>query len=180
MHPGSQVAYFYFDFSDEVKQNTFGCLRTIAFQLCEQSEELHEDVVALYEDYGKSPVGLSTEVLVGILALLLSHRRTYLVIGALDECNEQERENFLVAIGEIKSASCGSYNIFITSRPEVDIQRKMAEVSHIEVIVQPQLVDEDIRAHVRACLAQDAKLKKWPEVVKGEIGDRLTCCANGI
>ncbi|KAI9762711.1 MAG: hypothetical protein M1840_001178 [Geoglossum simile] len=181
MHPRSQVAYFYFDFSDKAKQNTFSCLKSIAFQLCEKSEELHEDVVALYEDYSRSSAGLSTEVLVDILALLLSSSsKTYLVIDALDECSEQERESFLASLGEIKSAACGNYGVFITSRPETDIQRKIGELSPVEVAIQPGLVDEDIRAHVRACLVKDVKLKKWPEVVKTEIEDRLTSGANGM
>jgi NACHT domain len=181
MHPESQVAYFYFDFSDKAKQNTFSCLKSIAFQLCEKSKELHEDVVTLYEDYSTSSVGLSMEVLVDILTLLLSSpSKAYLVIDALDECNEQERDGFLTFLGEIKSAACGNYNIFITSRPETDIQRKIGDLSPIEVVVQPELVDEDIRAHVRACLIKDVKLKKWPEAVKIKIEDRLTSGANGM
>ncbi|KAI9786673.1 MAG: hypothetical protein M1839_006224 [Geoglossum umbratile] len=181
VQPGSRVAYFYFDFSDKAKQNTFGCLKSIAYQLCEQSEELHEDIVALYDDYSRSPTGLTTEVLVDISALLLSSSsKSYLVIDALDECSEQERDSFLTSLQEIKSAASGNYNIFITSRPEADIQRKMDELHPVEVVIKQGLVDEDIRAHVRACLVKDVKLSRWPEAVKTEIEDRLTNGANGM
>lgn len=89
-----------------------------------------------------------------------------MVIDALDECNEQERECFLVSVGEIKFAACGKYNIFITSRPEINIQRETGKLSPVEVVVQPALVDE--------------VLKKWPEDVKMEIENRLTSGANGM
>jgi hypothetical protein len=115
------------------------------------------------------------------LALLLSSpSKTYLVIDALDECNERERESFLASLGEIKAVASGNYSIFIASRLETDIQRKMDELSPVEVVVQQRLVDEDIRAHVRACLVKDVKLKKWPEAVKTEIENRLTSGANGM
>lgn len=179
--PGSRVAYFYFDFSDKAKQTTFGCLKSIAHQLCEQSEELDEDIVALYDEYNRSPSGLSTEVLVDILALLLSSsRKTYLVVDALDECSEQERDSFLTSHEEIISAASGNYNIFITSRPETGIQRKMDKLHPMRIIVQPEVVDVDIRAHIRACLAKDDRLKKWSQTIKTEIEDRLTNEANGM
>lgn len=120
-------------------------------------------------------------MLADILALLLSSpQKTYLVVDALDECSEHERESFLTSFEEIISAASGNYNVFITSRPETGIQRKMDKLHPMRVIVRPEIVDEDIRAHVRACLAKDDKLKKWPQAVKTEIEDRLINEANGM
>ncbi len=97
----------------------------------------------------------------------------FIVIDALDEFkedeNEQERQAFFEVLQEIKSAAVGEYKIFITSRPEPYIKRELTELGVTPVGTKQDLVDEDIRSHVRTSLQKDARLKKWPQPVKQEM-----------
>jgi hypothetical protein len=73
-----------------------------------------------------------------------------------------------------------SHSIFITSRPELDIRRGMADLEVLSIEVQGPSVIEDIRCLIRAYLANDVRMKRWPENVNKEIIAVLTEKANGM
>lgn len=178
-----KVIYYYFDFNDHAKQTCFGFLQSLVKQICSQSDTTPAEIVKLHaECKGATP---STEQLIDTLTCLLSQdSATFIIIDALDECkeeeDEEERSAVLSALREIKSSASGPFNIFVASRPEIDITREMSDICNIDLDVQSALVDEDIRCHVRSCLAKDAKLKRWPPDIKKEIEDKLTNDANGM
>ena len=178
-----KVIYYYFDFNDHAKQTCFGFLQSLVRQICSRSNTAPTDIVKLHaECNGASP---TLEQLIETLISLLSRESTvYIIIDALDECkeeeDEEERRAVLDALRDIKSSATGPFNIFVASRPEIDIAREMSDLCDIDLDVQAALVDEDIRCHVRSCLAKDARLKRWPPNVKKEIEDKLTNDANGM
>lgn len=83
-------------------------------------------------------------------------------------------------MASIKTLATGSYCIFVTSRPELDIRREMMVLGDMVLEVLGILVNEDIRSHVKAYLAKDPRMKKWPANVKEEVVDALTDKANGM
>jgi hypothetical protein len=177
----TRTAYFYFDFNDKSKQSTFNCLRSLAHQLIEQSETVQEDILDVFDEYKGSSSSLSQELVIDILALLLScPKKTFLIIDALDECTQDERKEFLTALSTIKDIARGSFGIFITSRPEPDIRRGMEGLKVKELAIQPAHVDEDVRTYVEACLETDDTLKRWSPTLKKEIQDGITQGSNGM
>lgn len=181
--PGYRVAYYYFDFNDPRKQTLTGYLKSLVQQLCAQSDSVPEPLLLLYEECkGSDPS--SAQLTEALTSMLSSSSRDFIVIDALDECKEEdgerEREAFFEALANVKTSATGSYCIFITSRPELDIRREMAILGDMVLEVSGTLVNEDIRSHVKAYLAKDARMKKWPANVKEEVIDALTDKANGM
>ncbi|KAG8753175.1 hypothetical protein FRC14_006356 [Serendipita sp. 396] len=178
-----RIAYYYFDFGDHGKQTASGCLRSLTHQLCEQSKELPEVVKDLYTEC-KSGTPSLPQLTTTLIDIFNDEFKHFIVIDALDECMEEEgehqRELFFEALQEITSSTTGRYSIFIASRPEVDISRNLTDLGAINFSIQQNLVDVDIRSHVRACLEKEARFKKWPAPVKTQIEDRLASGANGM
>jgi hypothetical protein len=178
-----KIIYYYFDFNDHASQTCCSCLRSLVWQFCSQSDQTPEAVAGFYEECkGAAP---SSEQLIQVLITILGNEAgTYIIIDALDECMDreeaEERTAMLNALNEIKTCATSPVNVFVASRPEADITSEMADICDIDMDVQAALVDEDIRCHVRACLAKDARLKTWPAPVKKEIEDKLTGDANGM
>ena len=176
------VIYYFFDFTDNHKQTCHGCLRSLVRQVCSQSASLPAKIEALYDECkGASPS--ADQLLETLVSLLEQIPLTFIIIDALDECGgseeDEERSAMLNALIEMKS-SAGLCNVFVASRPEADITREMTDICDIDVDLQAVLVDEDIRCHVRSCLTNDARLKKWPQPVKTEIEETLLKGANGM
>jgi hypothetical protein len=178
-----KVIYYYFDFNDHAKKTCFRFPQSLVRQICSQSNTAPADVVKLHAECNDASPTL--ERLIETLVSLLSQESTvYIIVDALDECkekeDEEERRAVLDALRDIKSSATGPVNIFVASRPEIDITREMSDLCDIDLNVQAALVDEDIRYHVRSCLSKDTRLKRWPPNVKQEIEDKLTNDANGM
>lgn len=69
----------------------------------------------------------------------------------------------------------------VTSRPESDISAGLGPLANFKSIpIQGSQVDSDIGLYIKAQLAEDTKLKMWPEAVKAEIEETLKTGANGM
>jgi Cdc6-like AAA superfamily ATPase len=176
--PCARIAYYYFDFNDHGKQTAQGCVQSLVTQLFEQSDEVPEDLQSLYNHNRYETPNLEKLVKVLISMLNVGHQN-FIVIDALDECKE-DRQDFYKTLQEVKSNADGAYAIFIASRPQPDIKRELTELGVVEVIVRRTLVDEDVRSHVRARLANETRFKKWPDAVKKEIEATLVKGSNGM
>lgn len=70
-------------------------------------------------------------------------------------------------------------HILLTSRNEHDIKHALTKIS-TNVCMEGSIVDDDIRRHVRSCLAEDARLCRLPGPIKHEIESRLGGDARGM
>jgi hypothetical protein len=152
-------------------------------QLCAQTDVVPEQLMSLYDTCrGSTPT--SAQLTEALISLLSGPPKDYLVIDALDECKEdegdRERKMFFDALTEMKGSATGSYNIFITSRPETDIRSAMTKLSDATLEAQGPGVKDDIRLHVTAFLSNDTRMQKWPENVKVAVVKDLTEKANGM
>jgi hypothetical protein len=179
----ARLAYYYFDFSDHAKQNAQGCIQSLLLQLFEQSTLIPKELRSLYQD--NRHITPRLEALVEVLiAILRDGAEDYIVIDALDECNEAEgeteRDYFFEALHKIDSTSKGSYKIFLASRPEQDIKYQLTDLGATEVSVEHSLVDKDIRSKIRSFIPKQSRWKNWPETVKKEIENTLVKQSNGM
>jgi hypothetical protein len=148
-----------------------------------QTDGVPDSISSLYTICGgKQPTSVQlTELLVSLLS---DAPKDFLVIDALDECKEEEgdreRTMFFEALHEIKGWVSGPCSIFITSRPEADIQINMDELGDTHLEAHGTGVDDDIRAYVSTFLRDDLRMKKWPESVKDLVLQGLTEKADGM
>jgi hypothetical protein len=171
--------FYYFDFSDSKKQEVAGFLRSVLTQLASRDLKTLKEVEKLYDqnDSGKQQPNKMSLLRI-LLSVLRSPLRTYLIIDALDECFQ--REEMLRVLSDIYQRCSGEVNILVTSRKEQDIELVLNGLSSSSIGIQQTVVDADIRTHVKTCLVEDVKLKRWPSAVKKEMEDALVGGAHGM
>ena len=169
------LAFYYFDFTNDVKTKTLSCLRSIILQLAEQSADT-KSLQALHRAYamGTPPIPEFLDVLKGILC---KHDRVYIVMDALDECTDQEEMFDL--LNSIRDWKLGCLSILVTSRDEPDIRECVQPAPEQEIHLRNAAIDQDVRLFIRETLQKDKKLKDWSDIFP-EIEESLTNGAHGM
>lgn len=175
----NRLAYFYFDFNDREKQLVTNLLRSIIAQISREGSTLPTAVEELFSRHKEQSQQPSRDTLMRtLLSVLRDDKDYYIIIDALDEC--AEREILLDTLSELAGHGMKNLHTLLTSRHEQDIKGELEPIVSKTVHIQNDMVDEDIRLHVRKCLEIDRKLKKWPDSIKGEIETSLVEGAHGM
>jgi hypothetical protein len=174
-----QYVFYYFDFSDSKKQQAASLFRSVLAQLASRDPNTLNEVEKLYNQNGRGKQQPDKKSLLSILLLILQDSfRTYFIIDALDECSQ--REEMLRMLSNIYQQSSEKVNILVTSRKERDIELVLDSLASCSISIQQTVVNADIRIHVKTCLVEDVKLKRWPPAVKKEMEDALVEGAYGM
>lgn len=176
---GVGLAYFYFDFHEEQKQNVEGLLLSLIIQLAYQQEKLPVQFKSLCDDFKERRGRLNQEKLLKVLhASIKQFRRVYLFLDALDECGEQQEVLSLIA--NLVHSDAG-FSILITSRDTTEISYSaLGQISTNVIYMSLDDVNMDIRTYVVNSLSRDPKLRERPSHVKAEIEAALTSGSNGM
>jgi len=102
----------------------------------------------------------------------------YVVLDALDEC--QDREQLLPLVEEIMNWKIGKLHLLATSRAEQDIADHIGPLVTAQINLRGTLVDADIQTHLRERLRNDSRLKRWPVKVHEQIEVVLMEGAHGM
>jgi ankyrin repeat domain-containing protein 50 len=160
-NPRIGIAFHYFTFTDDAKQNVSGMLRTMLLQLSNQLDDGHAALIALHNTYkaGEPPVQALENTLKQIL---LKFQDVYVVIDALDESPRGERRDpVLETLAEMHGWLIGGLHILITSRDEADIRDGLSPQTSDEVSMDNKDVDKDIEDYVVQRLRNDPKFIKF-------------------
>jgi hypothetical protein len=175
------VAYFYCDGNYIEKQNPRFIIGSILRQLLERSfsggdTSFIEGMTKFYEAHkGDSfKQRRSREYfLIYLLSVSSLYSQVFVVIDGLDEC--QPREDLLELLMGLKSCNV---NLFVTSRPEVDIDRAFVGCSYLEM--ESDAVNDDITAYIDFRLDEEARLNRIRPQLKDEIKSKLLEKAEGM
>ncbi|KAJ5155478.1 NACHT nucleoside triphosphatase [Penicillium capsulatum] len=173
------IAYFYFSFSDEAKQDDNGMLRTLLLQLSAQLQNGERDLEQLHALYRSisPPVHALADSLRCFLERFCD---TYILLDALDESpRDRKREGVLRAIQVIRSWSIPGVHLLVTSRNELDIRESLSPSCDQDLPLRNSEVDRDIASFVSYQLKNDMKLQKW-KARHEEIQAKLTTGAKGV
>ncbi|KAL5364805.1 hypothetical protein BJX96DRAFT_168590 [Aspergillus floccosus] len=176
---GVGIAFFYFTFTNEAKQDVSGMLRTLLLQLSAQlqdGERLLEQLHALHKS-GSTPV----HALLDYLRFFLERfRDTYILLDALDECpRDCKREDLLRAIQVMRDWSIPGLHLLVTSRSVQDIRESLRPSHEQDLPLRNSEIDRDIASCVKYQLEKDKKLQKWKDR-HHEIETKLTAGAQGV
>lgn len=177
MRDDRQVAYVYCDYKDQAAQTTENLVACLARQLIENRKMLPQQLEELYKVREQQKIRPSLDELKRLLiALCDPHKRTYIVVDALDECEEvKERRRFLTLLGSLPHRST---KLFVTSRPNnQDILRVFAQAPQIEIAASPS----DIHSFVAEKLEEREELREivTPQL-KDEIVSKICARASGM
>jgi hypothetical protein len=181
------MAYFYFDFRDDNKQNRRDLLPSLVAQLSSQSDRRFDTLFHLYLAQGaQEPSEDSlTQCLKEMLAIP-DQRPVYIIIDALDECPDTSglpspREQVLDLLKELVELSLPDLHLCVTSRPEVDIRHALEPLTSLRVSLHEQSGQKkDIIDYVTSVVQSDPKMRRWRDEDKNLVIEVLSERADGM
>ncbi|PQE33805.1 ankyrin repeat protein [Rutstroemia sp. NJR-2017a WRK4] len=169
--PGTVVAYFYFDFSDQRKQDPELMIRSFVCQLSQQSIKIPLDLDELYKSCENGYRQPSPTKLFEILRQMIEDfPRTYMLVDALDE--SANRRELMRTVTTMLGWKLPGLHVILTSRKEGDIMRTLERNISYENIVclQKKEVNQDIQMYS----------SKWKDDVQPRIESSLIEGAHGM
>ena len=169
------LAFYYFDFTNDVKTKTLSCLRSLILQLAEQTADT-TNLQSLHRAYamGTPPI----QEFLGVLNCILRKQdRVYIIVDALDECTDQEE--LFDLLNSIRDWKLECLSILTTSRDEPDIRECMHPAPEQEIRLHNSAIDNDLRLFIVETLQKDKKLQVWSDIFP-EIEEALTHGAHGM
>jgi hypothetical protein len=168
------VAYFYFDFRDERSQRVKAMLQSIILQLSAQSSNPYSALKRQHKP-SQGQIPPTYENLLRVLEeLLLEFGHTYIVLDALDECNESDR--LVQFVSRLHGWTKQSLHFLFTSQPrEAFMNSKVFKEASL-VVLSPDITQGDIEQFVHSELHKLSHLKRRA----GEIASTVVTKANGM
>lgn len=108
-----------------------------------------------------------------ILASSNMYSKTTLVIDALDECDQDSRDQLIETFNFLVSESKNAIKIFISSRPDQDVQAKLDQERSVSVTIQASHNKPDIDKFLQKELDRLSKKAALIGRMKGKIIERL-------
>ncbi|KAJ6555637.1 hypothetical protein DFH09DRAFT_1318046 [Mycena vulgaris] len=152
----SSVAYFYFDFGDEKKQLVEVMLRSIILQLSAQSPSDYSALDHLYSSSNGQTLPTYQNLMDVLHELLQEIDHTYIVLDALDECNEPDL--IIQLISKLRDQTDSPLHLLFTSQSREMFTAAFKDIPHI--ILDLKTTREDIERFV-ANEIQSKRLKHW-------------------
>jgi hypothetical protein len=177
--PHNGIAFFYFTFNDQSKQDESAMLRTWLLQLSSQLPDGYKDLTHLYESY-RAATPPSPVLLDYLRRLIEGFEHVYLLVDALDESPRNKlRERVLDTLEVVRSWGLEGVHLFVTSRDELDIRESIDSSSKEEVAMRNDGIDDDIANYISSQLTNNRRLRNWlPH--RAKIQDTLTKGARGV
>jgi len=156
-NPSIGIAFHYFSFSDDSKQDASGLLRALLLQLSNQVGDGNADISSLYSTCkdAQPPV---PALMLTLKQVIPKFQDVYVVVDALDESPRGEkRDAVLEMLSEMRGWSVRGLHILVTSRDELEIREQLRLQINEEVRMDKTAVDHDIKDYIVQRLQQDSK-----------------------
>ena len=177
--PKIGIAFFYFTFNDESKQDVSAMLRALLLQLSNQLRDGHADLTRLHESYkaGTPPWPMLIEHL---RRLIQRFHHVYILLDALDESPRNgPREYVLNALETMRNWGVQGLHLFITSRDEPDIRDSLDISATQQVTMQNAGIDQDIVDYISGRFDTERRLRKMLPY-RDKIQETLAKRAKGV
>ena len=133
----SPVLFFYCNYKEQARKEANGILRALLKQISGTATILDPELVSVYDRAqsegfnATSADAPSTESL--FQRALPRFKTTYVVIDALDECEEAERKDLVMALKRHTVLRNHVVKVFVTSRDEKDLARMFSGTSDFQI-----------------------------------------------
>lgn len=173
------IAYFFFDSRDaqDGLQRHDGLIRSLIKQLALQCDESQ----AIERLLGAGNMQPPLESLHAALELLLAKfKHAFVIVDSLDE--SKERWKVLSWLQEIARWEAFKHkaHLLVTSRDEIDIRESIKSLGVVEVCMEGKAVDDDIRIYLDSTLRTNFHMRRWEDVRKQEIQQKVSAMSQGM
>jgi hypothetical protein len=186
-NPRIGIAFFFFTFSHDSKQDASAMLRALVLQLSSQVNDNYARLSRLYGRYrDATPPDQDLEDCLHQLVQMFEH--VYIILDALDESPRNQngkniRRSVLEALATIRQWLEPGLHLLVTSREETDIRDALHDdlyTSPDEIIsMKNASVDSDIASFISGRLKNSRELRKWANY-HGQIESALAERAKGV
>ncbi|KAJ6463288.1 ankyrin repeat-containing domain protein [Mycena vulgaris] len=174
------IAFFYFDFNFTEGQPVETALRRLVLQLSDQSPDPYGVLDKWFKSSGGQIVP-DYNALVEILEQLLRGLgHTYIVLDALDECEEGQHKLLIDLISKLRQWTETPLHLLITSQPRDSFIRAFEKLEKVPCIyLKAEVTQEDIRSFVDSRIRAMVVEKSW-DTSTPNIVDQLMLKSNGM
>ena len=172
------MAYFYFDINDKAKQTSESLLSSLVLSFTAKSKN-YLLIDQLYEQHDQLHKPTEDELLHLLMELLCRFKQVYMVIDALDECNDY-CQLFDQVIRVIHEWQLPQLHLLMSSRREQDMTVTIGEYTLAEISLSAGLVQNDIISYIHSVVGKDHRLRKWGHEVQEDVKNALIRGANGM
>jgi hypothetical protein len=183
------MAYYYFDFRDVKKQDSYGLLSSLIFQLSTESESCFNFLSKLYSDHGRGTEKPDIDALKKCMTDMLSlpgQAPIYIIVDAVDECpnslgTPSAREEVLGLVEELVNLKFPNVHLCVASRPEIDIRVVLEPLTSLKISLHDESGQkEDIIKYIRSSVHSDRTMRRWREEDQILVIDTLSQKADGM
>ena len=183
------MAYYYFDFRDDKKQDRYGLLSSLLLQLSAKSDSCSDVLSQLYSNHaggvGKPTTSALTKCMKDMLRLP-GQGHIYIIVDALDECPDvtrapSAREEVLELVEELVGLKLSNLHLCVASRPEIDIRKSLEPLDPLQISLHDESGQKsDIIEYIKFVVHSDRKMRSWREEDKLLVVEVLSEKAGGM
>ena len=183
------MAYYYFDFRDDKKQNCYGLVSSLISQLSAESDSCYNILSQLYSRYTRGIRKPDIDELKSCMTDILSlqgQAPIYLIIDGVDECpnfpgRPSAREEVLELVEEFVGLELPNLHLCVASRPEMDIRTVLEPLTSLKISLHDESGQkEDIIKYIKFVVRSDRSMRRWKEEDKQLVVDTLSDKADGM
>lgn len=179
------VAFWYYYKNDKQRTSLDNLVRALISQIIPPSSPVPPALVDFWRLKGRETP--KTSDLIQMLQNMLierANRDKYIILDALDESDEADREELMEMIRNLLSLENVGVRILVTSRTNtVHLEKDLREeelTRFYKIPIERRNVQVDILAHVTERLQNDKILKAWPEIERDNAKSALVKKAAGM
>ena len=183
------MAYYYFDFRDDKKQDCYGFLSSLISQLSSESDSCYNILSQLYSHYTRGIRKPDIDELKRCMTDMLSLPEKYpiyVIVDAIDECPNSTgrptaREEVLELIEELVDLKLPNVHLCVASRPEMDVRMVLEPLTSLKISLHDESGQkDDIIKYIKSVVRSDRSMRKWKEVDRQLVIDTLSDKADGM
>ena len=183
------MAYYYFDFRDVKKQDSYGLVSSLISQLSARSDSCFNVLSQLYSENDCGIQKPDVDELKKSMADMLSlpgQAPIYIVVDGLDECPNSSgtpsaREEALDLIEELVDLKLPNVHLCVASRPEIDIRMVLGPLTSLQISLHDESGQkEDIIAYIKSVVHSNRGMRRWREEDQNLVIDTLIQNAGGM
>ena len=181
------MAYYYFDFRDDKKQDCYGLLSSLILQLSLESDPCCNILSKLFSNNNRArkPTLLALKKCMKDMLSQPGQGPIYIIVDALDECSNSSgmpspRGKVLELIKEIVDMDLPNVHLCVASRPEIDIQKALESLNTLQISLHDEAGQEaDIIAYIKSAVISNSVFD-WTEEDENMVINTLSQKANGM
>ncbi|KAF5716200.1 ankyrin repeat-containing protein [Fusarium globosum] len=156
------IAYVYCDYKDKRTLSETSIWASVIRQMVEACSQLPPDIISFRDKYLEKRALPSDEERMSLIRSLSKRfRKTFILIDALDECPEENRDAFLQLARDVEASA----HLLITSRMNLDLTESFSNLTQITIAARSSDVETYLDAkmkansRMRSFLARDKALR---------------------